>query len=78
MITAVFGKDFFSAKDAVNFIEELFKNSAEIDQKTRKEILDYFTGLYEQNLLENSFNDTWQESIKRWLTSYAEKTGQAL
>ena len=78
MITAVFGKDFFSAKDAVNFIEELFKNSTEIDPKTRKEILDYFTSLYEQNLLENSFNDTWQESIKRWLTAYAEKTGQAL
>ena len=78
MISAVFGKDFFSAKDAVNFIEELFKNSTEVDEKTRLEIADHFTSLYERTLLENSFNDHWQDSIKNWLTEYAEQTGQEI
>ena len=78
MITAVFGDDFFSAEDAVFFIEELFKKSSEIDPATREEILDYFTSLYERNLLENSFNENWQDSIKNWLEDFAQKTGQTL
>ncbi len=78
MITAVFGDDFFSAEDAVFFIEELFKKSGEIDSATREEILDYFTSLYERNLLENSFNESWQDSIKNWLEDFAQKTGQKL
>ena len=76
MITAVFGSDFFSARDAVDFIEELFNSSQEIDAETRREITEYFTALYERTLLENSFNDSWQDSIKNFLTDFARKTGQ--
>ena len=34
--------------------------------------------LYERNLLENSFNESWQDSIKNWLEDFAQKTGQTL
>lgn len=82
MITAVFGSDFFSAKDAVNFINELFKTSKEIDDATKQEITDYFTALftalYERTLLENNSNPRWQDSIENWLRDFAAKTGQKL
>ena len=78
MISAIFGTDFFSAKDAVAFIEELFNSTSELDDQTRSEITEYFTSLYERTLLENSFNDNWQDSIKNWLKDYAEKTGQKI
>ena len=78
MITVIFGQNFFSAKDAVSFIEELFNSSSEIDEATRHEITDYFTFLYERVLLENCFNDNWQESIENWLKDYAAHTGQKL
>ena len=78
MITAVFGDDFFPVQDAINFIDELFKSSPEVSPKTRQEIIEYFSSLYERTLLENSFNDNWQDSIKNWLVDFAGKTGQAL
>ena len=78
MITAVFGDDFFPIQDAINFIDELFKSAPEVSSETRREIVEYFTSLYERTLLENSFNDHWQDSIKNWLRDFAEKTGQSL
>ena len=78
MITAVFGSEFFSAREAVDFIDELFSDCPEIDSETRHEITEYFTSLYERTLLENSFNDSWQDSIKNFLTDFARKTGQKI
>ncbi len=78
MTSVIFGNEFFSAKEALGIINELFKSSSEIDQNARKEICDYFTMLYERTFLENSFNDNWQDSIKNWLKDYAHQTGQKL
>lgn len=78
MINAIFGDKLFSANEAIELINELFVNATEINSETKKELNDYFTLLFERNYLENNFNENWQESIKRWLSEYAKKTGQIL
>ena len=78
MVNAVFGEDFFSAEEAISFFDDIFANSLEITSQVKQEIYEYFTLLFERNFLENSFNDKWQDSIKRWLKDYARQTGQEL
>lgn len=76
MLTATTEPDFFPVEDALGVINVLFQNSPEIDADTKKELRDYFEYIYERDLLLNSFEDSWEESIKCWLREHAETTNQ--
>ncbi len=76
MLTSTMNKSFFSAQDAADFIESLFKNSPEISPEVRAEIIEHFYYMYERTLLESRFSSDWQNCIKHWLCDFALQTGQ--
>jgi len=78
MLTSAFEPGFFTIDDANKLIDELFKNSTEIDAETRREIAEYFNFMYERTILENGFAKNWQETIIRFLVEHASKTNQSL
>ncbi len=76
MLSSSFGTEFFSIDEAVHFMSDLYKNSPEIPDAKKKEITEYFLFMYETSLLENNYNERWQDCIKNWLLTFAEKTNQ--
>ncbi len=71
MLTATMSKSFFSAKDAITFIDSLFLTSKEIDSATRNEIIEYFYYMYDRALLESKYSSNWQACIEHWLNDFA-------
>ena len=63
-------------KLAYDFIECLFKDSTEISEEDRKEIIDYFIYMYDRALLESKYSANWQDCIQHWLIDFANSTGQ--
>ena len=77
MLTATMNKSFFSAKDAIDFIDSLFVNAKEIDAETRKEIIEYFYYMYDRALLESKYSSDWQMCIQHWLNDFANQNHQS-
>lgn len=78
MLSSTMNKSFFSAQDATDFIDRLFRNSTEIEPEIKKEITEHFYYMYERTLLESRFSANWQNCIRHWLCDYAAQTGQKL
>jgi hypothetical protein len=78
MLSSSFGPAFFTIEEAVHFMSDLYKNSPEIPESKKKEITEYFQFMYETTLLENNYNDRWQDCIKKWLVNFAKSTGQTI
>ena len=72
MLSSTMNKSFFSPKDAIDFIDCLFVDASEIDEATRKEIIDYFYYMYDRALLESKYSADWQLCIQHWLDDFAE------
>ena len=71
MLTSTMNKSFFSAQDAIDFIDCLFVNAKEIDEETRAEIIEYFYYMYDRALLESKYSSDWQLCIQHWLEDFA-------
>ena len=71
MLTSTMNKSFFSAQDAIDFIDCLFVNAKEIDSATRTEIIEYFYYMYDRALLESKYSSDWQLCIQHWLEDFA-------
>ena len=78
MLSSTMSKSFFSAQDAIDFIESLFLDSDEICEQDRNEIIEYFIYMYDRALLESKYSADWQNCIRHWLMDYAAQTGQKL
>ena len=78
MLSSTMSKSFFSAQNAADFIDELFKDSTEISAEVRHEILEHFYYMYDRTLLESKYSANWQDCIRHWLIDYAAATGQDL
>ena len=72
MLSSTMNKSFFSPKDAIDFIDNLFVTATEIDEATRVEIIDYFYYMYDRALLESKYSSNWQLCIQHWLDDFAE------
>lgn len=73
MLSSTMNKSFFSAQDAIEFIDSLFLTSTEIDQATRTEIIEYFYYMYDRALLESKYSSNWQLCIQHWLDEFASR-----
>ena len=71
MLSSTMNKSFFSAQDAIDFIDSLFVTATEIDAATKKEIIDYFYYMYDRALLESKYSSDWQLCIQHWLDEFA-------
>ena len=78
MLSSTMNKSFFSAHDAADFIDALFRESPEINSEVRQEILEHFYYMYDRTLLESRFSADWQDCIRRWLLDFASSTGQKI
>lgn len=76
MLTATMNKSFFSAEDAIDFIDSLFLTSNEIDKETRSEIIDYFYYMYDRAFLESKYSADWQLCIMHWLDDFDKAKNQ--
>ena len=72
MLTATMNKSFFSAEDAIAFIDCLFLDCKEIDAQTRSEIINHFYYMYDRALLESKYSSDWQLCILHWLNDFAD------
>ena len=78
MLTSTMNKSFFSAQDAIDFIDCLFIDSTEIDQATRKEIIEYFYYMYDRALLESKYSSDWRLCIQHWLEDFAKEQNKTV
>ncbi len=78
MLTSTMNKSFFSAQDAIDFIDSLFIDSTEIDQATRKEIIEYFYYMYDRALLESKYSSDWRLCIQHWLEDFAKEQNKTV
>lgn len=78
MLSSTMNKSFFSAHDAADFIDALFRESPEINSEVRQEILEHFYYMYDRTLLESRFSADWQDCIRHWLLDFASSTGQKI
>ena len=78
MLTSTMNKSFFSAQDAIDFIDSLFIDSTEIDQTTRKEIIEYFYYMYDRALLESKYSSDWRLCIQHWLEDFAKEQNKTV
>lgn len=62
--------ELFTPQMAVNFINDLFKNSTDITDADKKEINSYIQFMFERLLLEGALEDDWRTPVIRWLDSY--------
>lgn len=76
MLSSTMSHSFFSPKDAIDFIDSLFVTASEIDEATRREIIDYFYYMYDRALLESKYSSDWQLCIQHWLDDFAAKQNQ--
>jgi|WetSurMetagenome_2_1015567.scaffolds.fasta_scaffold95140_2 hypothetical protein len=77
MMTSLY-PDKFSPEDAILFIKQLFLNKKDISETDRLAITSHIEFMYERLLLEGANCDDWRDSIKRWLVTYTQETGQSL
>lgn len=63
-------KDFFSEKDAENFIESLFQDAADIFPSDVQEIHEYMKKMLKGLVKENKKSEEWQQPVLNWLHSY--------
>ncbi len=76
MLTSTMNKSFFSAHDAIDFIDCLFVTASEIDEATRKEIIEYFYYMYDRALLESKYSSDWRMCIQHWIDDFADSQEQ--
>ena len=76
MLSSTMNKSFFSAQDAIDFIENLFLDSPELSAQERTDIIEYFIYMYDRALLESKYSADWQNCIRHWLVDFAKATGQ--
>ena len=69
-LTAINEKNFFSEKDAENFIEKLFQDATDIFPSDVQEIHDYMKKMYKGLLKDYKKAENWQEPIFSWLSNY--------
>ncbi|QTQ16872.1 hypothetical protein [Treponema parvum] len=68
--------DFFTTDDAVNFINDLFKNTPELTGENRRAVIEHIHYMYERLILEGCHEDDWAVPVQRWIVSHAKATGQ--
>ena len=76
MISATMNKSFCTPITVSSLIDELFQNSDEISPDEKIQITEHFHYMYERAFLENKYSDDWETSIKHWLITHAQETGQ--
>lgn len=69
-LTAINEKNFFSEKDAENFIEKLFQDSTDIFPSDVLEIHEYMKKMYKNLIKDNKKTENWQAPIFSWLGNY--------
>lgn len=69
-------RPYFTAEDGVEFLNNIFKNSHDINAQDKKSLTDYMQFIYERFLLEGVHDDDWKIPVKRWLKEYAKQNGQ--
>ena len=72
MLSSTMYKSFFSASDAIDFIDSLFLDCKELDESTRKEIIEHFYYMYDRALLESKYSADWQLCIQHWIDDFAD------
>lgn len=60
----------FSIQDAVDFINDMFKNTTDIEPQKKEEINAHLNYLFEQLLLEGKNEYDWLAPLKRWILRY--------
>ena len=70
MISVTNGENFISPSEAVNLINELFKDSDLISAENKKAVTDHFQYIYERFLLENNYCERWQEPVEKFLSNF--------
>ncbi len=69
-LTAINEKNFFSEKDAENFIEKLFQDAMDIFPSDVQEIHEYMKKMYKGLLKDSKKAENWQAPIFGWLSNY--------
>ncbi len=69
MITRI-APELFTVDDAINFINSLFKNAPDVEEKDKKEINAHIQFLYERLVLEGTQEENWFTPVLRWLEDY--------
>ena len=78
MLSSTMDKSFLSPEDASSFINELFKTSDEITLVNKIKITEHFNYMYERAFLESKYSNDWETSIKHWLITHAQESGQEI
>ena len=66
MMASVF-PSLFTQKDAVEFLDSMFKNAQDIPQDDIKLILDYMKSMFLQFMEQGQNSKDWSEPLKKWL-----------
>ena len=66
MMASVF-PSLFTQKDALEFLDSMFKNAQDIPQEDIKEIIGYMKSLFLQFMKESEDSADWSEPLKKWL-----------
>lgn len=70
-LTAINEQNFFSEKDAENFIDRLFQDATDIFPSDVQEIHDYMKKMYKALIKDKKKAENWQAPIFSWLNSYS-------
>lgn len=62
--------DLFTASDAVEFINDLFRKAGDVKEEDKVLIHSHILFMYERFLLEGTSEDDWTAPIMRWLKEY--------
>ncbi len=62
--------ELFTPTDAIQFINDLFKNATDIKLEDRDAIVNHISFMYERLLLEGCNDDDWRAPVQRWVLQY--------